>query len=103
MICSLFPLKLAAPIVFSVPSASFALSISPANDKVACCDFSPPVSYTRTTYSSELSAFLSALIITLRLSEVAKENSLPNVPLCFVVWNAFRRWFISSAFSTVDA
>lgn len=43
--------------VFSVPSASLALRISPANDKVACWMLFPPVSYTRITYSSELSAF----------------------------------------------
>lgn len=86
---------------FSVPSASLALRISPANDKVACWMLFPPVSYTRITYSSELSAFLIALIITLRLLEVTKENSLPNVPLCLSVWKAFRRWFMSSAFSTV--
>ena len=66
---------------FSVPSASLALRISPANDKVACWMLFPPVSYTRITYSSELSAFLIALIITLRLLEVTKENSLPNVGL----------------------
>lgn len=44
---------------FSVPSASLALRISPANDKVACWMLFPPVSYTRVTYSSELSCFFN--------------------------------------------
>lgn len=43
--------------LFSVPSASTAFSISPAKVMAACCGAAPPVSYTRTTYSSDTSAF----------------------------------------------
>ena len=99
--CNLFPSKVALPIVFSVPLASLALMISPAKVSVALCAFRPSVSYTRTTYSSVSSAFFSALINTLRLSETTNENDFPAFPLCFSVRKAFSCWFSFSAFSTV--
>lgn len=81
----LFPLGLTMPVIFSIPSTSFTLDVSPTGSGITYYSFSPPISCAHAACSSRLSTFLDTLVVVLQLSRITGRGSLPGMPLYFII------------------